>query len=234
MDFQSRFYLLRRHLLTVAILAIDADTLPARLARNVRRHAAIASPSRGGRVSRLLGRAHIHFPGQFRVLFHLLFRVPEPFVYLVLFEVELGGEFGDLVARGRLPLELLVELPERLFLTLGLPGPIFHGVSFRLFFVRWGGFSVGRGRALPFELHLGVCFDVALSVLGRALATETWLDEILLLVPLLLRRAPQPFESFLLLSRLLQVIQSRLVLGKAHHRRKVVHAGRLHGPFGRR
>ena len=87
------------------------------------------------------------FFGQLSVFVHLLLRVPEPLIDLVLFEVELVGELGDLLAGGCLSLKALVQIPERIFLALRLAGTV--------------GFSLGSGHLLLF------CFTCGSSLLGR-------------------------------------------------------------------
>ena len=80
MDFQSRLDLLRCHLLSMAIFAINTDALFG-FVGNIAGHAGQASSQRCfGFV-----RTHVHLLGQRCVLLDLLLRVPEPLVYLVFF-----------------------------------------------------------------------------------------------------------------------------------------------------
>ena len=83
-DLQRRLDLLRCHLLSMTIFAIDADALFGFVGDIAGQAGQASSQRRLG-----LGSTHVHFLGQRCVLLDLLLRVPEPLVYLVLFQVQL-------------------------------------------------------------------------------------------------------------------------------------------------
>ena len=64
-----------------------------------------------------------HLVGELLVLLHLLLCVPEPLIYLLLFQVEVGGELEDLGALGWATLQLFEEAPEGIALVFGLSLP---------------------------------------------------------------------------------------------------------------
>ena len=104
MDLEGGLDLLGCHALAKAVFAVDADALAA------------AARAAGD----LVGIAHLDALRQLRVLLHLLLCVPEPLVDLILLKVEFLGEVADLVARGSLALQTLVEVPQGVLLALAL------------------------------------------------------------------------------------------------------------------
>ena len=64
-----------------------------------------------------------HLVSELLVLLDLLLRVPEPLIYLLLFQVQVGGELEDLGALGRATLQLFEEAPEGIALVFRLSLP---------------------------------------------------------------------------------------------------------------
>ena len=83
-DLQRSLDLLRCHLLSSTIFAIDADALFGFVGDIAGQAGQASSRRRLG-----LGSTHVHLSGQRCVLLDLLLRVPEPLVYLVFFQVQL-------------------------------------------------------------------------------------------------------------------------------------------------
>ena len=108
MNFQRGLDLLRCHSLASAH-AIDAgDFFRGRqVATGVDAH------------DRLLSLEQSHIPGHLGILLHLLLRVPEPLVDLVHFQIQLVRQVQNLLALGSLAVQILIHLPEGVFLALG-------------------------------------------------------------------------------------------------------------------
>ena len=143
MDLQRRLDLLRRHFFSAEAHAIDAGDLlwGQQLALRVEANARVLAEE-------------LHLTGHVRILLHLLLRIPEPFIDLVDFEVELVGKLQDLLTRWSFTLQRLVHLPEGVFLALRLTRPI--GALVGRPFLRcglFGGFSIALG-GLPRETPL--------------------------------------------------------------------------------
>ena len=114
-NLQGCLDLLRGHLLPAAVFAIDTDALAFFrhvAALTIQTHATCLCPQR---LIALTG--HVHLLGESRVLLHLFLRVPEPFVDLILLQLQVLAQLRDLVATRRLSIHRLVELPQGLFLV---------------------------------------------------------------------------------------------------------------------
>ena len=118
MNLQGCLDLLRCHLLSFAIFAIDADaqTVHAALV-----HACHAGPASSGPGLSLAFAREADLLCELCVFLDLLLGVPEPLVDLILFQIELLAQLGDLLTRWSLTFQSLIQVPKSIFLALGLP-----------------------------------------------------------------------------------------------------------------
>ena len=131
MYLQGSLDLLWCHQLAFAVFAIDTDAF------SLFRHHQVAFTIHAVDCLLVWATRHIHLVCYGSVLLDLLLRVPEPFVDLIDFQVQLLCYLIDLLPGRSLTTELFIKFPELIFLALRLPCPI------RLLFLR-------RESALPF------------------------------------------------------------------------------------
>ena len=118
MNFQRGLDLLRRHSLASAHAINASDFFRGRqVATGVDAH------------DRLLSLEQSHVPGHLGILLHLLLRVPEPLVDLVDFQIQLVRQVQNLLALGSLAVQILIHLPEGVFLALGFASAISASVD---------------------------------------------------------------------------------------------------------